>query len=194
MLCSNSSSIHSPGTRASRAAARRASSSGPLPRATAAATRTRAAVWASRREAFLSLILLVPHPASPILSLLQSSIYPQLPHRLAAGVHGGSSGERGRTGPEAQLLERSRHGERRRDRVPVGHLQGDSEPRLDEQRTVHALGAHFHDHPAGVRAHHLRTGATLTGDEIGVAKHGLDDAGAGSGERGAAPCSRLPAP
>src|SRR5256884_2300197 len=60
------------------AAASRALSSGGFPRATAAATRTNAAVWASSAEAVPSLILLVSLASSPILSLLQSSIYPQL--------------------------------------------------------------------------------------------------------------------
>src|SRR6266487_651710 len=130
MLCSNSSSIHSPGTRASRAPASLVLSSAVFPRATAAATRTSAAVWASSTGPVPSVI--VPSPTLPsfIFSLLQSSIYPQLPHRLAAGVHAGSSDERGRTGPETQVLERSGHGQRRRDGVPVGDLQGDSEPRL----------------------------------------------------------------
>src|SRR2546425_11114121 len=155
MLWSNSSSIHSPGTRASRAAASRVLSSGVLPRATAAATRTSAAVWASSAEAVVLLIVLVSRSSSPILSLLQSSIYPQLPHRLAAGVHACSSSEPGRPGPETQLLHRRGHGQRRRDGVPVGDFQGDSEPRLGEQRAVHALGAHLGDHATGVRSHHL---------------------------------------
>src|SRR5213594_848932 len=177
MLCSNSSSIHSPGTRASRAAANRASSSGAFPRATAAATRTSAAVWASSTGGLRSLILLVPRPSSPILSLLQSSFYTQLPHRLAAGVHAGSRGERGRTGPEAQLLEHGRHGERRGDRVPVGHLERDADPVLGEQGAIHALGADLGNHAAGVRPHHFGTGTTLTRDEIGVAQHRFHDCG-----------------
>src|SRR5439155_19115429 len=157
MLCSNSSSIHSPGTRASRAAANRALSSGAFPRATAAATRTSAAVWGSSTEGLLSLILLVPRPSSPILSLLQSSFYTQLPHRLAAGVHARSRGERGRTGPEAQLLEHGRHSERRGDRVPISHLERDAEPYLGEQGAKHARGAHRGNHAAWDRPDHLRT-------------------------------------
>src|SRR2546429_9637302 len=171
MLCSNSSSIHSPGTRASRAAANRALSSGAFPRATAAATRTSAAVWASSAGGLRSVILLVPRPSSPILSLLQSSFYTHPPRRLAAGVHVGSRGERGRTGPEAQLLEHGRHGERRGDRVPISHLERDAEPFLGEQGAIHALGADLGNHAARVRPHHLGTGTTLAGDEIGVAQH-----------------------
>src|SRR2546426_2500871 len=181
MLCSNSSSIHSPGTRASRAAANRAVSSGALPRATAAATRTSAMVWASSTGPLPSVIVPLPSPPSFIFSLLQSSIYTQLPHRLAAGVHVGSRGERGRTGPEAQRLEHGRQGERRGDRVPVSHLERDAELFLREQGAIHALGADFGDHPAGVRPHHLGTGPTLTGDEVGVAEHGFDNAERGSG-------------
>src|SRR2546429_3932611 len=194
MLCSNNSSIHSPGTRASRAAASRALSSGGFPRATAAATRTNAAVWASSAEAVPSLILLVSLASSPILSLLQSSIYPQLPHRLAAGVHVGSSGERGRTGPETQRFERSGHGKRRGNRVSIDDFQRDAEPLLGEQGAIHALGTDLGNHAAGVRSHHLGTGPALTGDELGVADHRFDNAGAGSGERGAAPGSPRPAP
>src|SRR5882672_2401570 len=118
MLCSSSSSIHSLGTRALRAAADRALSSDALPRATAAATRTSAAVWASSAGPVPSVIIPLPSPLPLILSLLQSSIYAQLPHRLAAGVHAGSSGERRRTRPEPQRLEHGCHGERRGDRVP----------------------------------------------------------------------------
>src|SRR6266513_5503113 len=194
MLCNNNSSIHSPGTRASRAAASRAFSSGGFPRATAAATRTSAAVRTSCAEAVPSLILLVSPASSPILSLLQSSIYPQLPHRLAAGVHVGSSGERGRTGPETQRFERSGHGKRRGNRVSIDDFQRDAEPLLGEQGAIHALGTDLGNHAAGVRSHHLGTGPALTGDDIGVAQHRFDNAGAGSGERGAAPGSRLPAP
>src|SRR5438034_9583912 len=97
MLCSSSSSIHSPGTRASRAAANRALSSAAFPPATAAATRTSAAVGASSTGPVPSVIVRLPTPLSFIFSLLQPSIYTQLPHRLAAGVHGGAGGERGRS-------------------------------------------------------------------------------------------------
>src|SRR5882724_1257535 len=186
MLCNSSSSIHRPGTRASRAAAKRALSSATLPRATAAATRTSAAVWASSTGPVPSVIVLLPSPLPLIFSLLQSSIYTQLPHRLAAGVHVGSSGEGGRTGPEAQRFEHGRHGERRGDRMPVSHLERDAEPVLREQGAIHALGAHFRYDATGVGAHHFSTRATLTGDEIGVTQHGVDDR--------PAPCSRLPAP
>src|SRR6266699_1869079 len=179
MLCSNNSSIHSPGTRASRAAASRALSSGGFPRATAAATRTNAAVWASSAEAVPSLILLVSPASSPILSLLQSSIYPQLPHRLAAGIHVGSSGERGRTGPETQRFERSGHGKRRGHCVSIDDFERDAEPLLREQGAIHALGTDLGNHAAGVRSHHLGTGPALTGDEIGVADHRFDNAECG---------------
>src|SRR4029077_8742157 len=181
MLCSNSSSIHTPGTRASRAAANRAWSSGALPRARAAATRTSAAVGASSTGPAPSAIVRRPAPLSFILSLLQSSIYPQLPHGLAARVHVGSSGERGRTGPQAQLLEHRRHGERRGDRVSIGHLERDPEPFLGKQSAIHAFGADLCDHAAGVRAHQLGTRPTVTGDQLGVAEHGLYNAERGSG-------------
>src|SRR5712691_1340322 len=141
MLCSSSSSIHSPGTRASRAAANRAFSSDALPRATAAATRTSAAVWASSTGPVPSVIVPLPSPLPFILSLLQASFYTQLPHRLATGVDVGSSGERGRTGPEAHRLEHGCHRERRGDRVSVSHLKRDPQPLLGEQGAIHALGA-----------------------------------------------------
>src|SRR6185312_15815384 len=176
MLCNSSSSIHNPGTRASRAAVNRALSWGTWPRATAAATPTSASVWASSTGPVPPGIVLLPSPFSLIFSLLQSSIYTQLPHRLPACVHAGSGGERGRTGPEAQRLEHGRHGERRCDRVPISHLERDAELCLREQSAVHALGADLSDHTAGVRTHDLRTGPTLTGDELGVAQHGITNA------------------
>src|SRR5438093_4323329 len=183
MLCSSSSSIHGPGTRASRAAANRAVRAATVPRGGAAATRTNAAVWASSAGLVPSVIVRRPASLSFIFSLLQSSMYPQLPPRLPAGVHGGSSGERGRTGPEAQVFEHGRHRERRSDGVPVGHLERDPDLLLGEEGAIHALGADLGNHPAWVRPHHLGTGPTLTGDELGVAEHGFDNAGAGSGER-----------
>src|SRR5882672_8128241 len=186
MLCSSSSSIHSPGTRASPAAANRLSSSGTLPRATAAATRTSAAVWASSTRPVAPAIVLLPCLFAFIFSLLQSSINTQLPHRLAAGVDVGSTGERGRTGPEAQRLEHGRHGERRGDRVPVSHLERHAELFLLEEGAIHALGTDFRYDTTRVGAHHLGTRPTLTGDEIGVTQHGVDDP--------PAPRSRLPAP
>src|SRR5882762_3822438 len=186
MLCKRSSSIHRPGTPASRAAAKRSSSSGALPRATAAATRISAAVRASSSGAPVSLILRLPRPSSPILSLLQSSIYTQLAYGLAARVHGGSHLERPRPGTEAQLLEHGRHGEGRSDGVSVGHLERDAEPLLSEEGTIHALGADLDDHTGGVRLHHVGAGTTFAGDELGVTQHGVDDP--------PAPCSRLLAP
>src|ERR1043166_128269 len=141
MLCSSSSSIHSPGTRASRAAAKRAVSSGALPRATAAATRTNAAVGASSTGPVPAVIVPLPAPRSLIVSLLQSAFYTQLPDRLTPRVHVGSSGEPGGTRPETQLLEHRRHGERRSERVSVGDLERDSESFLRQEGTVHALGA-----------------------------------------------------
>src|SRR5882762_10231815 len=179
MLCSNSSSIQIPGTRASRAAANRAWSSGGLPRARAAATRTSAAVGASSTRPAPSAIVRRPAPLSFIFSLLQSSIYPQLPHGLAARVHVGSSRERGGTGPETQLLEHRRHGERRGECVSIGHLERDAEPFLGEKGAIHAFGADLRDDATGVRAHHLGTRPTLTGDELGVAQHGLGNAECG---------------
>src|SRR5256884_169617 len=179
MLCSSSPSIHSPGTRASRAAAKRASSSGPLPRPTAAATRTNAAVGASSTGPVPAVIVPLPAPRSLIVSLLQSAFYTQLPYRLTPRVHVGSSGEPGRTRPETQLLEHGRHGECRSDRVSVSDLERDSESFLREEGTVHTLGADLGDHAAGVRPHDLGTGPTLTGDEIGVAQHGFDNAECG---------------
>src|SRR3989442_8187082 len=164
MLCSNNSSIHVPGTRASRAAAKRAWSSGVLPRGRAAATRTSAAVWASSPRPVPSAIVRRPAPLSFIFSLLQSAIYPQLPHGLAARVHVGSSGERGRTRPETQLLEHRRHGERRGDCVSIGHLERDPEPFLGKEGAIHAFGADLRDHAGRVRAHHLGTRPTLTRD------------------------------
>src|SRR5690349_5266856 len=161
MLCNRSSSIHRPGTPASRAAANRTSSSGALPRARTAATRTSAAVRASSTGAPAALILLLPRASSPILSLLQSSIYTQLADRLAARIHGRSHLERRRLGPKAQLLEHGRHGEGRSDCVSVGHLERDAEPLLSEQGTIHPLGADLDDHAGGVRPHHLRAGTTL---------------------------------
>src|SRR6266852_9576819 len=179
MLCSNSSSIHIPGTRASRAAANRAWSSGALPRARAAATRTSAAVWGSSTRPVPSAIVRRPAPLSFIFSLLQSSIYPQLPHGLAARVHVRASGERGGTGPETQLLEHRRHGERRGDCVSIGHLERDPEPFLGEKGAIHAFGADLRDHAGRVRAHHLGTRPTLTRDELGVTGHRVDNAGGG---------------
>src|ERR1043166_6535620 len=79
MLCSSSSSIHSPGTRASRAAAKRAVSSGALPRATAAATRTNAAVGASSTGPVPAVIVPLPAPRSLIVSLLHSAFYTPAP-------------------------------------------------------------------------------------------------------------------
>src|SRR6266853_1755880 len=177
MLCSNNSSIHIPGTRASRAAANRAWSSGALPRARAAATRTSAAVGASSTRPVPSAIVRRPAPLSFIFSLLQSSIYPQLPHGLAARVHVGSSGERGRTGPETQQLEHCRHGERRGDCVSIGHLERDPESFLRKEGAIHAFGADLCDHAGRVRAHHLGTRPTLTRDELGVTQHGFHDCG-----------------
>src|SRR5207249_582764 len=150
MLCSSSSSIHGPGTRASRAAAKRALSSGTLPRATAAATRTNAAVGASSTGPVPALIVPLPAPRSLIVSLLQSAFYTQLPYRLTPRVHVGSGGEPGRTRPETELLEHGRHGECRTDRVPVSDLERDAESLLREEGTVHTIGADLGDHVPGV--------------------------------------------
>src|SRR5213593_2320356 len=177
ILCSSSSSIHSPGTRASRAAAKQAVSSGALPRATAAATRTNAAVGASSTGPIPGVIVPLPAPRSLIVSLLQSAFYTQLPYRLTPRVHVGSNGEPGRTRPETQLLEYGRQGECRSDRVSVSDLERDAESFLREEGTVHTLGADLGDHAAGVRPHDLGTGPTLTGDEIGVAQHRFHDCG-----------------
>src|SRR2546429_597025 len=181
MLCSSSSSIHGPGTRASRAAAKRALSSGTLPRATAAATRTNAAVGASSTGPVPALIVPLPAPRSLIVSLLQSAFYTQLPYRLTPRVHVGSGGEPGRTRPETELLEHGRHGECRTDRVPVSDLERDAESLLREEGTVHTLGADLGDQAPGGGPHDLGTGPTLTGDEVWVAQHGLDNAERGSG-------------
>src|SRR5256712_13271844 len=140
MLCSSSSSIHRPGTRASRAAAKRALSSGPLPRATAAATRTNAAVGASSTGPVPAVIVPLPAPRSLIVSLLQSAFCTQLPYRLTPRVHVGSSGEPGRTRPETQLLEHGRHGEGRSDRVSVGDLERDAESFLRERSEERRVG------------------------------------------------------
>src|SRR5437870_12518354 len=177
MLCSSSSSIHGPGTRASRAAAKRALSSGTLPRATAAATRTNAAVGAASTGPVPALIVPLPAPRSLIVSLLQSAFYTQLPYRLTPRVHVGSGGEPGRTRPETELLEHGRHGECRTDRVPVNDLERDAESLLREEGTVHTLGADLGDHAPGVRPHDLGTGPTLTGDEVWVAQHRFHDCG-----------------
>src|SRR5207249_690216 len=145
------------GTRASRAAAKRALSSGTLPRATAAATRTNAAVGASSTGPVPALIVPLPAPRSLIVSLLQSAFYTQLPYRLTPRVHVGSGGEPGRTRPETELLEHGRHGECRTDRVPVSDLERDAESLLREEGTVHTLGADLR--PAA----HLREAALLHG-------------------------------
>src|SRR5213076_2538845 len=193
MLCSRSSSIHGPGTRASRAAAKRALSSGTLPRATAAATRTNAAVGASSTGPVSALIVPLLAPRSLIVSLLQSAFYTQLPYRLTPRVHAGSSGEPGRTRPETQLLQHGRHGECRSDRVSVSDLERDSESFLREEGTVHTLGADLGDHAPGVRPHDLGTGPTLTGDEIRVPQHALDNSGCGMRDARCVCHRRIPA-
>src|SRR6266542_1848232 len=140
MLWSNNSSIHRAGTSAARPAASRACSSGIRPWATAAATRTSAAVCESSSGGLAAGILPFLLRSSLILSLLQSPIYPQLPHHLAAGVHVGSGAERVRPGPEPERLEHRAERERRRDRVAVRDLQRNAHSPLRQQRAIHPLG------------------------------------------------------
>src|SRR2546427_10647064 len=147
------------------------------PSASAAAARTRATVFASSAEA-PGLMVPLPAPRSPILSLLQASIYPQLPDRLPPRVHRGAREQRRWQRSQAQLGQLRRHGERRRDRVTVLDLQRDALALLREQPAVHALGPDLHDDPAGVRAHQLGAGTAFAGDEVGVAEHGVQNAGA----------------
>src|SRR2546421_5589769 len=145
MLWSSNPSIHSGGTPAAWAAARRCCSSGASPAATAAANRTSAAVAGSRGPApplgdAPWLILLVPPAGSPILLLLQPPIYAQLTDRLAARVHHGPGGERHRSRPQPQLLQHGRHRQRRRDGMPVADLDGHPQSLPRQQRAVDALG------------------------------------------------------
>src|SRR2546421_12089029 len=144
MLWSSNSSIHSGGTPAAWAAARRCCSSGTSPAATAAANRTSAAVAGSRGPAPLRdapwLILLVPPAGSPILLLLQPPIYAQLTDGLAARVHHGPGGERHRSRPQPQLLQHGRHRQRRRDGMSVADLDGHPQSLPRQQRAVDALG------------------------------------------------------
>src|SRR2546425_4361296 len=182
-LWSSSSSTHRSGTPAARASRKRCSSSVMRPSASAAAARTSATVFASSAPDFPRLILPFPFPLSLILLFLQPSLYPQLPDRLPPRVHRRAREQRRWQRSQAQLGQHRRHGERRRDRVTVLDLQRDALAFLREQPAVHALRPDLHDDPAGVRPHHVRTGAALAGDEVGVAEHGLQNAGAGSGER-----------
>src|SRR5205823_3230079 len=129
MLWSSNSSIHSGGTPAAWAAARRCCSSGTSPAATAAANRTSAAVARSRGPApplrdAPWLILLVPPAGSPILLLLQPPIYAQLTDGLAPAVHTGPAGERHGSRPQTQLLQDGRQRQRRRDGMPIAHPDG----------------------------------------------------------------------
>src|SRR2546430_3287053 len=150
------------------------------PSASAAAARTRSTVLASSAEP-PGLMVPLPAPRSPILPLLQASIYAQLPDRLPPRVHRGAREQRGGQRPEAQLGHHRRHGERRRDRVTVLDLQRDALAFLREQPAVHALRPDLHDDPAGVRAHHVRTGAALTRDQLRMAQHRLEDNGVRGG-------------
>src|SRR6266571_2640967 len=137
MLWSSSSSIHSGGTPASRVAASRALSSGIFPSAIAAATRTNAAVFASSGGADAALIVLLPAPCSPILSLLQSPFNAQLAHRLPPRVYVGPGDERRRPRPQPQLLQHRRQRQRRGDPVPVGDLERHPQSLLQQHRAVH---------------------------------------------------------
>src|SRR3989454_8191567 len=191
-LWSSSSSTHRSGTPAARASRKRCSSSVMRPSASAAAARTSATVFASSAPDFPRLILPFPFPLSLILLFLQPSLYPQLPDRLPSRVHRGAREQRGGQRPEAQLGHHRRHGERRRDRVTVLDLQRDALAFLREQPAVHALRPDLHDDPAGVRAHHVRTGAALTRDQLRMAQHRLEDNGVGGG--GGEPTGRAPPP
>src|SRR5256885_9895386 len=182
MLWSSSSSIHRGGTPAPWAAAMRCCSSGTSPAATAAANRTSAAVAGSSGPAPPLRdtpwpILLLPPAGSPILLLLQPPIYAQLTDPLAARVHHRPGAERHRSPPQPQLLQHGRHRQRRRDGMPVADLDGHPQSLPRQQRAVDALGPDLDDHPAGMRAHQLGTGAALSGDEIGVTHHRLHDCG-----------------
>src|SRR2546422_740219 len=168
-LWSSSSSTHRSGTPAARASRKRCPSSVMCPSASAAAARTRATVFASSAET-PGLMVPLPAPRSPILSLLQASIYAQLPDRLPPRVHRGAREQRRWQRSQAQLGQHRRHGERRRDRVTVLDLQRDALAFLREQPAVHAFRPDLHDDPAGVRPHQVRTGAALAGDEVGVAR------------------------
>src|SRR2546428_7412266 len=179
-LWSSSSSTHRSGTPAARASRKRCSSSVMRPSASAAAARTRATVLESSAEA-PGLMVPLPAPRSPILSLLQPSITPQLPDRLPPRVHRGAREQRRWQRSQAQLGQHRRHGERRRDRVTVLDLQRDALAFLRQQPAVHALRPDLHDDPAGVRAHHVRTGAALTRDQLRMAQHRLEDNGVGGG-------------
>src|SRR5256886_16214083 len=121
MLWSSSSSIHRDDTPAPWAAASRSCSSDTSPAATAAASRTSAAVAGSSGP---WLILRLPHAGSSIFLLLEPPIYAQLADGLAPGVEQGPGGERRRSRPQPQLLQHGRQRERRRQGMPVGHLDG----------------------------------------------------------------------
>src|SRR5436305_12743428 len=118
MLWSSNSSIHSGGTPAAWAAARRCCSSGTSPAATAAANRTSAAVAGSRGPApplrdAPWLILLLPPAGSPILLLLQPPIYAKLTDRLAVRVTHGPGGKRLGPRPHSLLFPLGRNTPRR---------------------------------------------------------------------------------
>src|SRR5690349_1958977 len=179
MLCSNSSSTHGPGTTASRAARRRASSSDPLPLATAAATRTRALVRASSTsEATVARCSLIVPPAarcSRILSFLQSSIYAQLTDRFSPCVQIRPRAERRGEGPEPERLEHRSDGQCGSERVTIGDLQGDAESLSHERRAVDALRPDLGDDPTWMGPHELRTGPSLARNQLGVVEHGGGD-------------------
>src|SRR5207245_2162125 len=180
-LWSSSSSAPRSGPPAARASRKRCSSSAIFPSASAAAARTSAVVCASSAET-PGLMVPLPAPRSPILSLLQSSFYAQLADRFPPRVHRGVRHERRRLRPEPQLGQHRRHSERRGDRVTVLDLERDPVALLRQQRAVHALGPDLHDDAAGVRAHHLGTGTALTRDQLRMAQHRLEDNGVGRGE------------
>src|SRR3989442_9493204 len=143
-LCSSSSSIHSAGTPALRAAFIRSRSAASSPFAMAAATRTSAMVCGSSvapaRPAFPpALIVPLPTPHVTIFSFHQSSIYPQLPDHVPARVARGRDEQGLRDRLEPQLAQHGRHGQGGRRAVAVLDLEGEPQPFPGEQGAVNPL-------------------------------------------------------